>query len=106
MPERDSLFQLFGEKFGLSLTGDGKVGMVFAEVLAQNSFGLACQPRSSKMVLRHTDLSTTEADYITVDRTKTSLAIEKLEATLGKEWARKENQYSSKLKKLRYFSVS
>jgi hypothetical protein len=73
--------------------------MVFAGVLAQNSIVLACLPRSSKMVLRHTDVSTTEADYIAVDRIKTPLAIEKLEAILGKKWARKENQYSSKLKK-------
>jgi hypothetical protein len=73
--------------------------MVFAEVLVQNSIVLACQPGSSMMVLRHTDVSTTEADYITVDRTKTPLAMEKLEATLGKKWARKENQHCSKLKK-------
>ena len=73
--------------------------MVFAEVLAQNSIVLTCQPRSSKMVLRHTDVSTTEVNYIIVDRTKNTLAMEKLETALGKKWARKETQYSSNLKK-------
>jgi hypothetical protein len=51
------------------------------------------------MVLRHTDVSTTEVNYIIVDRTKNTLAMEKLETALGKKWARKETQYSSNLKK-------
>ena len=64
--------------------------MVFAEVLAQNSFVLACQPRSSMIIFRHTDVSTTEAYYIIVGRTETPVAMKKLETTLGKEWARKK----------------
>ena len=43
--------------------------MVSVEVLAQNSFVLACQPKSSMLILRHTDVSTTEAYSIIVDRT-------------------------------------
>jgi hypothetical protein len=73
--------------------------MVFAEVLAQNSFVLACQPRSSMMILRHTDVSTTEAHYIIVGRTETPVAMEKLETALGKKWAKWKSQYSSKLQK-------
>ena len=73
--------------------------MVFAEVLVQNSIVLVCQPRSTMMMLRHTDVSTPEADYIIVDRTKTPAAMEKLETALGKKWAKKESHKSSKLKK-------
>ena len=51
------------------------------------------------MMLRHTDVSTPEADYIIVDRTKTPAAMEKLETALGKKWAKKESHKSSKLKK-------
>ena len=58
--------------------------MVFAEVLAQNSFVLACQLRSSMMIIRHTDLSTSEAYYIIVGRTETPVAMEKLQT----KWAR------------------
>jgi hypothetical protein len=57
--------------------------MVFADILVQTSFLLACQPRSSMMVLRHTDVSATESHYVMADRTEIPLAIEKLEAALG-----------------------
>ena len=73
--------------------------MVFIEVLAQNSFVLACQPRSSMMILRQNDVSTTETHYIIVDRTETKVAIEKLETALGKRRAKKESLNSSKLQK-------
>jgi len=73
--------------------------MVFAEVLAQDSFVLASQPRSSMMILRYTDVSTTEAYYIIVGHTESPVAMEKLETTLGKKWAKRESQYSSKLQK-------
>jgi hypothetical protein len=49
-------------------------------------------PRSSEIVLRHTDVPVTEAYYIVVDRTETPMAMEKLETFLGKKWARKESQ--------------
>jgi len=58
--------------------------MVSEEVLARNSLVLARQPRSSRMVLRHTDVSTIEAYYILVGRAETALPMEKL----GPLWAR------------------
>ena len=45
-----------------NLTADGKVDMVLAAVLAQNYIVLGCLPRSSNVVLRHTDVSTTKAE--------------------------------------------
>ena len=62
-------------------------------------FRLGVQPRSSMMILRHTDVSTTEAHYIIVVRTETPVAMEKLETALGKKWAKWKSQYSSKLPK-------
>jgi integrase len=62
-------------------------------------FRLGVQPRSSMMILRHTDVSTTEAYYIIVGRTETPVAMEKLKTALGKKWAKRESQYSSKLQK-------
>ena len=80
--------------------------MVFAEVLAQKSIVLACQPRSSMMNMRQTDVSTTEAYYIIVERTETPAAMEKLETALGKKWAKKESHNSSKLQNLIYLPVN
>ena len=51
------------------------------------------------MILRYTDVSTTEAYYIIVGHTESPVAMEKLETTLGKKWAKRESQYSSKLQK-------
>jgi hypothetical protein len=58
------------------------------------------------MILRHTDVSTTEAYYIIVDRAETPVAMEKLETALGKEWAKKESHNSSKLQKVIYLPVN
>jgi len=51
------------------------------------------------MIIRHTDVSTSEAYYIIVGRTETPVAMEKLETELGKKWAKRKSQYSSKVQK-------
>jgi hypothetical protein len=52
----------------------------------------------AKMIFRHADVSTSEAYYITLDRTETALALEKLEAA----WAR--NGQGKKVNGLKYFA--
>ena len=80
--------------------GGGREGEYgFRRGLGSNSFVLACQRRSSMMILRHTDVPTTDADYIIVGRTETPVAMEKLETALGKKLARGKSQYSSQLQK-------
>ena len=67
----------------------------FRRGLGTNLYRLGVPPKVIQEILRHADVSTTERNYIVVDRTETKRAMKKLERAVGKEWAKAEPSSSS-----------
>jgi integrase len=67
----------------------------FRRGLGTNLYRLGVPPKVIQEILRHADVSTTERNYIVIDRTETKRAMKKLERAVGKEWAKAEPSSSS-----------
>ncbi len=67
----------------------------FRRGLGTNLYRLGVPPIVIQEILRHADVSTTERNFIVIDRTETKRAMKKLERAEGKEWAKAEPSSSS-----------
>jgi integrase len=71
-----------------ALNGGWKGWHGFRRGLASNLYRLGVPAKIIQDILRHADVSTTQANYIIVDRSETKAAMKKLERAIGKEWAK------------------
>lgn len=62
----------------------------FRRGLGTNLYRLGVAAKVIQEILRHADVSTTEAHYIIVDRSETVKAVKRLEKAVGKKWAKIE----------------
>ena len=68
----------------------------FRRGLGTNLYRLGVPPKVIQEILRHANVSTTETHYIVVDRSETKSAMKKLEAAVGKEWAKAKRRAAPK----------
>jgi integrase len=81
---------------GPALNGGWKGWHGFRRGLASNLYRLGVPAKIIQDILRHADVSTTETNYIVVDRSETKAAMRKLERAVGKEWARTNRRSAAK----------
>jgi integrase len=79
-----------------ALNGGWKGWHGFRRGLASNLYRLGVPAKIIQDILRHADVSTTESNYIIVDRSETKAAMRKLEQAVGKEWARANQRSAAK----------
>ena len=79
-----------------ALNGGWKGWHGFRRGLASNLYRLGVPAKIIQDILRHADVSTTQANYIIVDRSETQAAMRKLERAVGKEWAKTKKKPKSK----------
>ncbi len=79
-----------------ALKGGWKGWHGFRRGLASNLYRLGVHAKVIQDILRHADVSTTQANYIIVDRAETKAAMRKLEKAVGKEWAKAKRARKSK----------
>jgi len=68
----------------------------FRRGLASNLYRLGVPDKIIQDILRHADVSTTQAHYIVVDHSETRTAMQKLERAVGKEWAKAKRRSTRK----------
>jgi len=79
-----------------ALNGGWKGWHGFRRGLASNLYRLGVPAKVIQEILRHADVSTTQANYIIVDRSETKAAMRKLERAVGKEWAKAKKRRTAK----------
>ena len=79
-----------------ALNGGWKGWHGFRRGLASNLYRLGVPAKIIQEILRHADVSTTQTNYIVVDRSETKAAMKKLERAVGKEWAKARRRARAK----------
>lgn len=79
-----------------AINGGWKGWHGFRRGLATNLYRLGVPAKVIQEILRHADVSTTQTNYIIVDRSETKAAMKKLEKAVGKEWAKAKRKVTAK----------